>query len=150
MQNANGWQLVTYPILHMMLSTLLPLGWNISLDGPAEHLQSLELADFLSIEMARGSVVDELVAEHVGVCAVISVEGLSFSQALRRDHTRWERCAVHPSFSRLRDIGNRLHNGTLDQVFFPINIDDVHWTLFLIDVHLYGDSLDWSWPTRCP
>jgi hypothetical protein len=45
-----------------------------------------------------------------------------------------------------------LADGTLEHVFFPFNISDIHWVVFMVDAVncqiQYGDSLEWHWPSH--
>ncbi|KAG2739186.1 hypothetical protein P692DRAFT_20756362, partial [Suillus brevipes Sb2] len=57
---------------------------------------------------------------------------------------------LHKGFTRIRELGDSLYDGKLTSIIFPININGVHWTVFLVDVKnreiRYGDLLDWPWP----
>ncbi|KAG2348492.1 hypothetical protein BDR05DRAFT_944596 [Suillus weaverae] len=55
---------------------------------------------------------------------------------------------MHKAFKHLCYIGDCLCDGTLQHVIFSINIADLHWAVFEVDVLqqeiCYGDSLDWT------
>ncbi|KAF8835887.1 hypothetical protein BDN67DRAFT_1015137 [Paxillus ammoniavirescens] len=146
-------------IADQVLRDLQVLGWDDGLCGPAASLQTLDLAEFLASTSMKGCFIDMMVnevsyyMEHHPLpskLGMISVEELTFSNMLQSSHDHWSRYTFDKRFSRLCMLGNKLCDGKLNCVVFPINVNGVHWTVFLTDVTKrvihYGDSLDWLWP----
>jgi Ulp1 protease family, C-terminal catalytic domain len=119
---------------------------------------SLEWAEFLSSTAIKGRFVDAMMgavnlqvqqASNLGVPVSI-VEDLSFSQALRYDKPRWANYETDPGFFHLRYVGNMLRTGQLACVLFPINVDNIHWSLIKVNgtesTLGHGDTLGWRWP----
>ncbi|KAG1806682.1 uncharacterized protein HD556DRAFT_1436623 [Suillus plorans] len=136
---------------------LQTLGWDTALQGPGAFLQTLDLAEFLDSTPMKGHFVDAMVNEishriqsdtHLHKTTV--VEELTFGKTLRYDAKRWSQYMFDRGFTRICELGDLLCDGKLTSVIFPININDVHWTVFLVDAKnreiCYGDSLGWTWP----
>ncbi|KIJ10095.1 hypothetical protein PAXINDRAFT_16888 [Paxillus involutus ATCC 200175] len=146
-------------IADQVLHDLQVLEWDDGLCGPAASLQTLNLVEFLASTSMKGRFIDVMVnevsyyMEHHPLpseLGMISVEELTFSNMLQSSHNHWSRYTFDKRFSRLHMLGNKLCDGELNCVIFPINVNGVHWTVFLINatkrvIH-YSDSLDWPWP----
>ena len=149
-----------HPMSHLAndaLNSFAHLGWNAPMASPATHLHTLDLASFLSTNMVHGTIIDAMIyqlVDHVRLIPALRgkvfVANLAFSDVLRLDSARWAKYDTDSSFSLLQRLGTSLSNGPLRRVIFPINIEGLHWAVFLIDGPAqniyYGDSLDWTWP----
>ncbi|KAG1722972.1 hypothetical protein EDD22DRAFT_1022080 [Suillus occidentalis] len=80
---------------------------------------------------------------------MMAVGELTFVTTLHYDNTCWSRYMLDKGFTRIRELGDSLYDGKLASIIFPININGVHWMVFLVDAKnreiRYGDSLDWPW-----
>jgi hypothetical protein len=142
-------------LVMVLLRALEILPWNLRLKGPAWGLEMAEIADFLSEDLVSGRIIDAIMTSIAGqvseiphLAGTVSVEDLTFSQALRLPEERWQRYDHDRAFSLLRCLGDLLAAGVLEQLVIPVNISGTHWALFLVDARLcqirYGDSLGWT------
>lgn len=131
--------------------------WDLPSTGLVANLSNIDLAGFLSESLVNSSVVDAMMTsitrevKHIPQLArKVSVQDLIFSEILRLPEDRWQHYNVDRAFTKLRELGKALANGSLTQIIIPLNIASVHWALFLVDATTqliqYGDSLGWSIP----
>jgi len=91
------------------------------------------------------------VASHLENNGGVLVEPLpALATMLQLNDSRWFGYDVDKAFTRLRYIGNWIHNGDVQHLYFPVNISDAHWAVFHVDgikqTISYADSLNWEMP----
>ena len=133
------------------------LPWDLPLTGLVAGLSICDLAGFRSESLVNSSVVDAMMTsiarevKHIPELAKkVSIRDLTFSEVLRLPAERWQRYNFDRAFTKLRELGKALADGSLTQIIIPLNIADIHRALFLVDATTqqiqYGDSLGWSIP----
>jgi hypothetical protein len=98
-------------------------------------------AEFLDSTPMKGRFVNAMVNEishriqrDPQLHQMMAVEELTFATTLHYDNTHWSRYMLDKGFTRIRELGDLLYDGKLASIIFPININGVHWTVFLVDV----------------
>ncbi|KAG2741204.1 hypothetical protein P692DRAFT_20652478, partial [Suillus brevipes Sb2] len=143
-------------IIDEVLSVFEHLPWDVELKGFGAHtsLRTSELLPLLADSMVNGRLLDALVAainDHVDEHNGTVVETLDFANVLLLGDMRWSKYHFDRAFTRLRYLGDLLHDGTIQRVIFPINVANVHWAIISVDAStqmiLYGDLLEWSMPS---
>ena len=133
------------------------LPWDLPLTGFVAGLSICELAEFLSESLVNSNVVDAMMMSIAGevkripeLSRKVSVRDLTFSEVLHLPVERWQQYNSDRAFTKLRELGKALADGSLTQIIIPFNIANIHWALFLVDATAqqirYGDSLGWSIP----
>lgn len=128
------------------------LGYNV----PVGHgLRSSDLLELWSTDLISQQLVDA-VAEMLnnalpdGTTAMIATTDLQW--ALELPDEEWEHYDTSPSFTYLREIGQKLWDGRLTKITWPINLEAIHWAMTALDVQdrliMFGDSLRWPQPPR--
>jgi len=149
-------------IIDWVLDVLGSLPWDAPLKGfgAETNLRTTGLRPLLASCPIDGRVLDTLIASVVhcmqasddGDLRLVSIEPLTFADILRLGEERWKNYKTDKAFSHLRVLGSALHEGTLQRVLFPINIDNVHWAAIEVNTInrsiSYADSLNWSPPTH--
>lgn len=133
------------------LSTLRTLGWN-SID-PSTGIYSSRLCELISERPLSSSIIDAMIkttthrvhnsTSHPG----IYIASLEISFYLK--HARLFEGYIHERmFSALRKLGVKLTSGTVNVLYIPVNVRDIHWAVFRVDLSThfisYGDSLGWK------
>ena len=146
-------------VVHDALESFQSVGWDVKLRLKGVELHSLELVELLSNGMVDGRLVDamiESIADRVRLDPdlqhCVSVQDLSFSDTLRLNDERWKQYNHDRCFTHARNLGDRLHDGSLDLLVIPLNINNIHWAVLFVNGPgkwiKYGDTLEWSWPVQ--
>jgi hypothetical protein len=127
------------------------LGWNVDL---GRNLHSSHLLELFGTGMISQRIVDAVATmlndsvpeEHAVICTTDLQYGLEL------DEQEWDNYETSIPLTYIREIGERIKNGAVTKLTWPINLEAVHWGTIGVDTKerliAYGDSLRWPRPAR--